>query len=167
MQSFDGKQIVAIPLSYDVNDMPSMKYGNSPASMLEVFKEVVEIARTGNDELRIIDVTGHAHICGHPRGAHYYEKIIEQAVSASDLWVGTRAQIADHVLARLDVTRQSDRHGAGRPQHSPHRSAPQGDGGCGVPYQHLRLPGMLHGKFFAAPLPTAGSGTLTCVPHGE
>lgn len=99
VQSFDGKQIVAIPLSYDVNDMPSMKYGNSPASMLEVFKEVVEIARTGNDELRIIDVTGHAHICGHPRGAHYYEKIIEQAVSASDLWVGTRAQIADHVLA--------------------------------------------------------------------
>jgi peptidoglycan/xylan/chitin deacetylase (PgdA/CDA1 family) len=99
VQSFDGKQIVAIPLSYDVNDMPSMKYGNPPASMLEVFKEVVEIARTGNDELRIIDVTGHAHICGHPRGAHYYEKIIEQAVSASDLWVGTRAQIADHVLA--------------------------------------------------------------------
>ncbi|HEY2184224.1 MAG TPA: polysaccharide deacetylase family protein [Xanthobacteraceae bacterium] len=99
VQRFDGKQIVAIPLSYDVNDMPSMKYGSAPASMLEAFNEMIGIARARHDELRMIDVTGHAHICGHSRGAHYYEKIIEQAVSAPDIWVGTRAEIAEHVLA--------------------------------------------------------------------
>ncbi len=93
-----NKKIVAIPLSYDVNDMPSMKYGHPPRSMFEAFGEVVEIARA-SDELRIIDVTSHAHICGHHRGAYYYEKIIEQAMSSPDIWVGTRAQIADHVLA--------------------------------------------------------------------
>jgi len=95
----DGKSIVAIPLSYDVNDMPSMKYGHPPAAMLESFNEVMEIARS-NDELRIIDVTSHAHICGHHRGAYFYEKIIESAMSSPDIWVGTRAEIADHVLAR-------------------------------------------------------------------
>jgi peptidoglycan/xylan/chitin deacetylase (PgdA/CDA1 family) len=99
VQRFGDKRIVAIPLSYDVNDMPSMKYGNAPKMMLEAFEEVVGIARERDDELRIIDVTSHAHIFGHHRGAYYYEKIIEKAVSANDIWIGTRAQIADHVLA--------------------------------------------------------------------
>jgi len=30
---------VAIPLSYDVNDMPSMKYGHPPKMMLDSFNE--------------------------------------------------------------------------------------------------------------------------------
>jgi peptidoglycan/xylan/chitin deacetylase (PgdA/CDA1 family) len=97
---FGTKHIVAIPLSYDVNDMPSMKYGNAPKMMLDAFDEVIEIARERDDELRIIDVTSHAHIFGHHRGAYYYEKIIEKAVSSPDIWVATRAQIADHVLSQ-------------------------------------------------------------------
>jgi len=99
VQRFGDKKIVAIPLSYDVNDMPSMKYGDAPRMMLDAFEEVVGIARERDDELRIIDVTSHAHIFGHHRGAYYYEKIIEKAVSANDIWIGTRAQIADHVLS--------------------------------------------------------------------
>jgi peptidoglycan/xylan/chitin deacetylase (PgdA/CDA1 family) len=99
VQRFGDKKIVAIPLSYDVNDMPSMKYGSAPKAMLDAFEEVIGIARERDDELRIIDVTSHAHIFGHHRGAYYYEKIIEKAVSANDIWIGTRAQIADHVLS--------------------------------------------------------------------
>ena len=60
----------------------------------------IDIARSDESELRIIDVTSHAHIFGHHRGAYYYEKIIEKAMSGSDIWVGTRAQIAEHVLAQ-------------------------------------------------------------------
>ena len=60
---------------------------------------MIGIARVRDDELRIIDVTSHAHIFGHHRGAHFYEKIIEQAMTSPDIWVGTRAQIADHVLS--------------------------------------------------------------------
>jgi peptidoglycan/xylan/chitin deacetylase (PgdA/CDA1 family) len=93
-----NKRIVAIPLSYDVNDMPSMKYGHPPRMMLESYNEVIAIARARSDELRIVDITSHAHIFGHHRGAHFYEKIIEQAMSSPDIWVGTRAEIADHVL---------------------------------------------------------------------
>ena len=98
--SFGDKKLVAIPLSYDVNDMPSMKYGNAPRMMLESFDEVMEIARARSDELRIIDVTTHAHIFGHHRGAYYVERIIEKAAAATDVWVGTRAEIAEHVLAQ-------------------------------------------------------------------
>jgi peptidoglycan/xylan/chitin deacetylase (PgdA/CDA1 family) len=100
VQEYGNKQIVAIPLSYDVNDMPSMKYGHPPKMMLDSFNEVIDIARSRSDELRIIDVTNHAHIFGHHRGAYHFEKIIETAMSAPDIWVGTRAEIADHVLAQ-------------------------------------------------------------------
>jgi len=95
--NYGNNRIVAIPLSYDVNDMPAMKYGHPPRLMLESYNEVIEIARA-SDELRIIDVTSHAHIFGHHRGAYFYEKIVEQAMSSPDIWVATRAEIADHVL---------------------------------------------------------------------
>jgi peptidoglycan/xylan/chitin deacetylase (PgdA/CDA1 family) len=101
-ESHGNKRIVAIPLSYDVNDMPSMKYGHPPRLMLDAFDEVMEIARA-SDELRIIDVTSHAHIFGHHRGAYFYEKIIERATAAPDVWVGTRAQIAEHVLSAANA----------------------------------------------------------------
>ena len=97
---FGDRKIVAIPLGTDVNDMPSMKYGNGPDMMLKSFDENVKIARARKKELAIIDVTMHAHIFGHPRGAWYFEQIVRQAVKAPDIWVGTRAEIADHVLAQ-------------------------------------------------------------------
>jgi hypothetical protein len=71
--------------------------------MLESFNEVIGIARARDDELRIIDVTSHAHIFGHHRGAHFYERIIEQAMTSPDIWVGTRAEIADHVLSVTNI----------------------------------------------------------------
>ena len=98
VQKFGNKEIVAIPLGTDVNDMAFMKYGNAPRMMLESFTENVAIARE-KGELAIIDVTCHAHIFGHPRGAYYYEKIVEAAAGNPDLWIGTRAEIAHHVLA--------------------------------------------------------------------
>ena len=97
---FGDRKLVAIPLGTDVNDMPSMKYGNGPDIMLTSFNENVKIARSRKNELSIIDVTMHAHIFGHPRGAWYFEQIVRQAVKAPDIWVGTRAEIADHVLAQ-------------------------------------------------------------------
>src|ERR1700681_3388882 len=62
---FGDRKIVAIPLGTDVNDMPSMKYGNGPDMMLKSFNENVKIARSRKNELSIIDVTMHAHIFGH------------------------------------------------------------------------------------------------------
>jgi peptidoglycan/xylan/chitin deacetylase (PgdA/CDA1 family) len=96
--NYGNNRIVAIPLSYDVNDMPAMKYGHPPRLMLESYNELIDIARA-SDEVRIIDVTSHAHIFGHHRGAYFYEKIVEQAMASPDIWVATRAEIADHVLA--------------------------------------------------------------------
>jgi peptidoglycan/xylan/chitin deacetylase (PgdA/CDA1 family) len=91
--------IVAIPLGTDVNDMPFMKYGNPPKLMLESFDENLTVARERANGPSMIDVTAHAHIFGRPRGAYYYETIVERATAAPDVWVGTRAEIADHMLS--------------------------------------------------------------------
>jgi len=67
VQDFGGQRIVAIPLSTDVNDMPFMKYGNAPRTMLDSFEENLEVAR---------------------------------AASLPDVWIATRAEIADFTLAQ-------------------------------------------------------------------
>jgi peptidoglycan/xylan/chitin deacetylase (PgdA/CDA1 family) len=95
--------IVAIPLGTDVNDMAFMKYGNPPKLMLESFDENLTVARERATGPSMIDVTSHAHIFGRPRGAYYYEKIVERAAAAPDVWIGTRAQIAEHMLSMATV----------------------------------------------------------------
>jgi peptidoglycan/xylan/chitin deacetylase (PgdA/CDA1 family) len=96
---YGKNRIVAIPLGTDVNDMPFMKYGNPPQLMLESFLQNLDIAKR-NEGPQMIDVTCHAHIFGRPRGAHFYEKIIEAAAKDSDVWIGTRAEIAGLMLAQ-------------------------------------------------------------------
>src|SRR3984893_17379675 len=90
VQRFGDLRIVAIPLSTDVNDMPFMKYGNPPKLMQESFEENLAIARAGGaGSPAVIDVTVHAHIFGHPRGAHYFEQIVARATASADVWVAT------------------------------------------------------------------------------
>ncbi len=99
VKNFGNSRIVAIPLATDVNDMAFMKYGTQPRMMVDSFTENVAIAQeTG--EIAMIDVTAHAHIFGHPRGAYYYEKIIAAAAADPAIWIGRRVDIARHVLAQ-------------------------------------------------------------------
>jgi hypothetical protein len=97
VQRFGEHRIVAIPLATDVNDMMFMKYGAPPRRMLDSFEENLVIAR-GEGGPCIIDATVHAHIFGHPRGAHFFEKIVAQAAGASDVWIATRLEIAEFML---------------------------------------------------------------------
>lgn len=105
LQTFGGRRIVAIPLTTDVNDMPFMKYGNAPQMMLDSFNQNIEVARAQGERPAMIDVTVHAHIFGRPRGAWFYDKIVERAVACDDVWIATRGEIADHLLAQNDGSR--------------------------------------------------------------
>ena len=102
IQSFGESRIVALPLSTDVNDMPSMKYGNPPQAMLETFEEHLDRITKRERGPVIVDATVHAHIFGRPHGAHYYERIVEIASGTPEIWVATRAQIANHVLSNSE-----------------------------------------------------------------
>jgi hypothetical protein len=84
--------------------MQFMKFGNVPQLMFDSFNENIEVARAQGERPAQIDVTVHAHIFGRPRGAYYYEKIIERAAACDDVWIATRAEIADHILAQNAAT---------------------------------------------------------------
>ncbi|MBI3916736.1 MAG: polysaccharide deacetylase family protein [Betaproteobacteria bacterium] len=99
VQTFGESRIVALPLSMDVNDMRSMKYGDPPRAMLETFEEHLARITKREREPVIVDATVHAHIFGRPHGAHYYERIVEIAANTPEIWVATREQIANHMLA--------------------------------------------------------------------
>jgi len=99
VQIFGKSRIVALPLSTDVNDMPSMKYGSPPRAMLATFEEHLERVTKHERGPVIIDATVHAHIFGRPHGAHYYERIMAIAARAPEVWVATRREISSHVLA--------------------------------------------------------------------
>ena len=98
VETYGESKIVAIPLSTDVNDMPSMKYGNPPRMMLETFEEHLQRIAERREGPVIIDVTSHVHSFGRPQGAYYYEKIIEAAAGNRDIWVATRLEIAEFIL---------------------------------------------------------------------
>lgn len=100
VQTFGERRIVAIPLATDVNDMPSMKYGHPPRAMVETFEEHLARIAERREGPVIVDVTSHAHIFGRPHGAYHYERIIRTAASTPDIWIATRAEIAELVLAR-------------------------------------------------------------------
>ena len=100
IETCGNQQIVAIPLSTDVNDMRSMKDGAPASAMLSTFEEQLVRLRNYDRGPAVIDATVHAHIFGRPHGAHYFERVVEMAMKSSDVWVGTRLQIANAVLAQ-------------------------------------------------------------------
>ena len=99
VESFGSARIVAVPFTMEVNDLPLyVRHGNAPQTMLQVFEGT--FARLQMEERATsIDVTVHAHVFGRPAGAWVYERILERVSRMPQVWVATRSEIADHVLA--------------------------------------------------------------------
>jgi peptidoglycan/xylan/chitin deacetylase (PgdA/CDA1 family) len=96
----NAARIVAIPLTMDVNDLPHcIRYGNSPGSLVEHFREVLDGVRRADDAPIMLDVTAHTHVFGRPAGAWAYDSMIKIALDCSDVWIGTRREIANYALA--------------------------------------------------------------------
>ena len=100
VQSFaNDKNIVAIPLTMEINDLPhAMRFGRSPRAFIELFDDLLAHSRKNKREAVMIDVTAHAHVYGRPNGAWAYEEIAKKTRKMKDVWIATREQIANHVL---------------------------------------------------------------------
>jgi hypothetical protein len=98
-----GKRLVAIPLTMDVNDLPhAIRYGNAPRALLELFRDTLDASRKREQGPLMIDVTVHAHVYGRAYGAWVFDEAMRVAKRARDVWIGTRAQMARHVLEFAD-----------------------------------------------------------------
>jgi peptidoglycan/xylan/chitin deacetylase (PgdA/CDA1 family) len=98
-QEFAGGRLIGIPLTMEINDLPhAMRFGRSPRQFVESFDDLLAGALADPGEALMIDVTAHAHCYGRPAGAWAYEAIAARVRARDDVWLATRAEIAEHVI---------------------------------------------------------------------
>jgi peptidoglycan/xylan/chitin deacetylase (PgdA/CDA1 family) len=102
VQTFDEGDIVAIPLTMEINDLPhAMRFGRSPRQYIEGFDELLAHVLAGETDALLVDVTAHTHCYGRPSGAWAYEAIARKVMWRDDVWLATRGDIAAHVAAHF------------------------------------------------------------------
>jgi len=95
---YGDRSIVAFPNNTEINDLPHyMRYGNSPRALIELFEDWLDCARHRETGAVRVDPAIHAHVSGRPLAMSAYERIIEIAKAAPDVWMGTRSQAVDHL----------------------------------------------------------------------
>jgi peptidoglycan/xylan/chitin deacetylase (PgdA/CDA1 family) len=100
-QIFDNGEIIAIPFTMDINDLPhAMRFGKTPRQFVENFEDYLAHTLKAPDWPVIIDVTAHCHCYGRAGGAWAYEEIARQASGRDDIWLTTREAIADYVITK-------------------------------------------------------------------
>jgi peptidoglycan/xylan/chitin deacetylase (PgdA/CDA1 family) len=92
VETFGARKIVAIPLSTDVNDMPSMKYGHPPRHMLETFEDVLERVVTYEQAPVIIDATVHLITTAGAKADHRMSDLLPVDFGPSDLGLAEPAR---------------------------------------------------------------------------
>jgi len=103
IMDFEGRRIVGIPLTMDVNDLPiCVRYGQGARHMLDVFNDTIAAMRTEQAPLQL-DVTAHTHVMGRPSGAWVYDEIMSLVTASDDIWVCTRDQMARYLLEHLPI----------------------------------------------------------------
>ncbi len=96
---FGDRDIVAFPNNTEVNDLPLyMRYGNSPRVYLEIFEDWLAAARNRETGPVRMDPAVHAHVFGRQPGLAFYERVMEIAKAADDIWIGTRGEAVAHFL---------------------------------------------------------------------
>jgi peptidoglycan/xylan/chitin deacetylase (PgdA/CDA1 family) len=96
---FDHGSIVSFSSNMERNDLPlSMRYGNPPSVMLEVFQDWLDYARRYEKGAARMDPTIHSHVYGRPTGMSVFQKMIDIATAADDIWIGTRSEVAATML---------------------------------------------------------------------
>jgi peptidoglycan/xylan/chitin deacetylase (PgdA/CDA1 family) len=94
---YGSKSIIGIPLTMDINDLPSaIRYGNNARALVEQFDDALAGCLTRETGPLFFDVTLHTHVYGRPAGAWAFEVMMEKAKAASGVWIGTRRAAAEH-----------------------------------------------------------------------
>lgn len=97
---FKAGTVIAFPSNMECNDLPMyMKHGNPPSFMLDTYLEWLEYVREYETSAVRIDPTIHSHVFGRALGMSVFIKLIQAAKGAGDIWVGSRGQAVEHILA--------------------------------------------------------------------
>ena len=100
VQKYPEGDLVAVPLSIEFNDLShSMRFGRTPQQFIDSFKEALPHLLAAKSDTVIVDVLVHTHCYGRPACAWAYGEIAKFCAARDDIWITTRGQIAEHLLA--------------------------------------------------------------------
>ena len=101
---FKAGTLVSFPSNMECNDLPLyMRHGNPPRVMLEIFQDWLDYARKYEQGAARIDPTIHSHVFGRPVGMSVFQRMIDIAKAADDVWIGTRSEAVSYILAQSKV----------------------------------------------------------------
>lgn len=99
MEKFPEGDLVAIPLSIELNDLPHvMRFGRTPRQYVELFDDALEHLLSASNDVVIVDVMAHAHCYGRAGNAWAYREVVERCAANDNIWLTTRGAIAQHFL---------------------------------------------------------------------
>jgi peptidoglycan/xylan/chitin deacetylase (PgdA/CDA1 family) len=97
---FPAGRLVSFSSNMECNDLPLyMRHGNPPRVMLEIFEDWLDYARKYEQGAARLDPTIHSHVFGRPVGMAVFNRMMEIAKAADDIWIGTRSGAVKHLLA--------------------------------------------------------------------
>lgn len=112
VEEVGGKPVVILPYSGQaVNDYQvTLTMGNTPSVYVEEFCKTLDLLReeailTGRPGLLRASV--HAHVYGRSWGRWAFRDVLRYAKGFSDVWITSRARLAEHVLAQYRVQTQA------------------------------------------------------------
>ena len=95
------RDLVILPLSTEVNDLPQRMRHGFPADVFETsLRQMVAAMRRFSRGELYFDVTVHAHVGGRALGALYFANVLSRIKTlAGEAWIATRDEAAEHVLS--------------------------------------------------------------------
>lgn len=95
IQRFDQGEIIAIPMSVELNDLPhAMRFGRTPRQFVDLFRETLGGIKSQPAETVILDVFAHGHCYGRPAAAWAIDEIAQICKTDTSLWLTSRSEIA-------------------------------------------------------------------------
>lgn len=101
-EQVDGRPMLIMPYALDSNDMkmwtaPAL----SPADWLQYAIDSFDwLYREGADQPRMMSLGLHLRIIGRPGRIGYFERFLDHVAKHDDVWITTRADIAEHWRAQ-------------------------------------------------------------------
>ncbi|CAM5218404.1 hypothetical protein UACE39S_03154 [Ureibacillus acetophenoni] len=96
----NGKKLVNVPYSAEINDFPIfIRRGNTPNEFYEYVKQEFDVLLEESKEIpRIFNLGLHPHVTGRPARARAVANLIEYFKSKEGVWFATREEVAKWAL---------------------------------------------------------------------
>ena len=100
LMNVDGKQIVSIPYTSDLNDFPQMwQQGRSAEEFADMIRRAFDVLyREGETSGRVMAISLHPFIIGAAHVIGAFESALEYVCGHDGVWLATGSEIIDHYL---------------------------------------------------------------------